>query len=205
MVRTDDVIESRTMNVASKISLCRLLVLSIAWLLGGAGCSSASRSPALVRGPAVSDASYWHGDNMVGDPSVRISLSEQRAYFYKGGQLAGMSLISSGREGLDTVTGEYRILQKDVAHQSSLFGNYVDAQGATIQRDVDTSRDPRPAGAYFEGTEMPHWMRITGGTGMHEGFLPGYPASHGCIRLPGFMAEAFFQSLSVGTPVSIQP
>ena len=48
-------------------------------------------------------------------------------------------------------------------------------------------------------------MRIVGGTGMHEGFLPGVPASHGCIRMPGFMAKDFFNSVSVGTPVTIEP
>ena len=43
------------------------------------------------------------------------------------------------------------------------------------------------------------------GIGMHEGFLPGYPASHGCIRMPGFMSERFFENVGVGTPVTISP
>jgi len=51
---------------------------------------------------------------------------------------------------------------------------------------------------------MPYFMRIVGGTGMHEGFLPGYPASHGCIRMPSFMAEAFFRNVAVGTPVKVE-
>jgi lipoprotein-anchoring transpeptidase ErfK/SrfK len=50
---------------------------------------------------------------------------------------------------------------------------------------------------------MPYFMRIVGGIGMHAGYLPGYPASHGCIRMPEFMAENFFRSVSVGTPVTI--
>ncbi len=134
-----------------------------------------------------------------------ISLSEQRAYLYKGGQLAGVSLISSGREGLGTVTGNYRILQKERKHRSSLFGAYLDANGEVIQRDVDTSKDPKPPGAIYQGADMPNWMRITGGTGMHAGFLPGYPDSHGCIRMPPHMAEHFFHSVAVGTPVRIEP
>lgn len=141
---------------------------------------------------------------MAGSPSVRISLSEQRAYFYKGDQLAGMSLISSGREGHDTVTGDFKIIQKDKDHQSSRFGDYVDSNGAVVQKDVDTGKNPMPRGAHYAGAKMPHFMRITAGIGMHEGFLPGYPASHGCIRMPALMAEAFFDSVSVGTPVSIQ-
>jgi lipoprotein-anchoring transpeptidase ErfK/SrfK len=50
---------------------------------------------------------------------------------------------------------------------------------------------------------MPYFMRITGGIGMHEGFLPGYAASHGCIRMPGFMAQKFFEYVNMGTPVSV--
>lgn len=109
---------------------------------------------------------------MTGSASVRISLSEQRAYLYKGGQLAGVSLISSGREGLGTVTGNYRILEKDREHRSSLFGAYMDASGEVMQRDVDTTKDPKPPGTTYLGADMPNWMRITGGTGMHAGFLP---------------------------------
>ena len=88
---------------------------------------------------------------------------------------------------------------------SSLFGDYVDANCAVIQKEVDTSKDRKPKGAHFDGAKMPNFMRIVGGTGMHEGYLPGYPASHGCIRMPGFMAAAFFRSLEVGTPVIIEP
>ena len=142
---------------------------------------------------------------MLGKPSVRISLSQQRAFFYKDGQLAGVSEISSGREGRDTVTGSFKIIEKDADHVSSLFGDYVDANGNVIQKDIDTSKDPKPKGARYDGARMPYFMRIVGGTGMHEGYLPGYPASHGCIRMPGFMAAAFFRSVEVGTPVSIEP
>lgn len=142
---------------------------------------------------------------MTGAASVRISLSEQRAYFYKDGQLAGVSLISSGREGLDTVTGDFHIIQKDKDHRSSVYGDYLDADNRVIQKDVDTGKQPLPKGAHYVGASMPDFMRIVAGTGMHEGFLPGYADSHGCIRMPGFMAEAFFRSVSVGTPVSIQP
>jgi lipoprotein-anchoring transpeptidase ErfK/SrfK len=52
---------------------------------------------------------------------------------------------------------------------------------------------------------MPFFMRFSGAIGMHEGYLPGYPASHGCIRLPKHMAEIFFKAASVGTPVEVVP
>ncbi|MFZ2276741.1 MAG: L,D-transpeptidase family protein [Prosthecobacter sp.] len=155
--------------------------------------------------PVAVEESFWNGDYMSGKPSIRISLSQQRAFFYKDGQLAGMSRISSGREGLDTVTGKFKIIEKDIDHVSSLFGDYVDANGNVIQKDVDTSKDPKPKGAIYDGAKMPYFMRIVGGTGMHEGYLPGYAASHGCIRMPGFMAAAFFHAVELGTPVSIEP
>jgi lipoprotein-anchoring transpeptidase ErfK/SrfK len=51
---------------------------------------------------------------------------------------------------------------------------------------------------------MPYFLRIHGGIGLHAGYLPGYPASHGCIRLPKVMALKFFQDATVGTPVVIR-
>ena len=169
-------------------------------------CGCSTPAPRLVQPAADADGvSYWDGDRLSGDPTVRISLSEQRAYLYKGNQLAGVSRISSGREGLDTLTGKFRILEKDEDHASSLFGDYVDARGETMQKDVDTSKHPKPSGATYRGADMPNWMRIVRGTGMHAGFLPGYPASHGCIRMPPHMAVHFFNSVAVGTPVSIEP
>ncbi|WP_395744399.1 L,D-transpeptidase family protein [Prosthecobacter sp.] len=155
--------------------------------------------------PPPQEVNFWNGDTMSGSPSIRISLSEQRAYFYKDGQLAGVSEISSGREGRNTVTGHFHIIEKDLHHVSSLFGDYVDDQGNVVQKDVDTSKDPRPKGAHYDGAKMPYFMRIVGGTGMHEGYLPGYPASHGCIRMPGFMAAAFYRNVEVGTPVTVEP
>jgi lipoprotein-anchoring transpeptidase ErfK/SrfK len=154
-------------------------------------------------GPPRDTVSYWDGDNASGSPSVKISLGEQRAYFYKSGVLVGVSQLSTGREGLNTPTGTFKIIQKDKDHVSSLFGDYVDSAGNVVVPNVDVKKDPKPPGAHFKGTPMPYFMRIVSGTGMHAGYLPGYPASHGCIRMPEFMAENFFRSVSVGTPVTI--
>ncbi len=147
--------------------------------------------------------SYWKGDEYKGAPSIVIHLEEQRAYFYKDKQLVGVSLISTGREGFDTPTGKFHIIQKDKDHVSSRFGDYLDKDGNVIKKQADTTLDPIPKGAIYDGDVMPYFMRIVGGTGLHEGYLPGYPASHGCIRMPGFMAENFFYNVSVGTPVTI--
>jgi len=149
------------------------------------------------------NVSYWDGDHVSGSPRITISLGEQRAYFYKGGELVGVSMISTGREGYGTITGNFKVIQKDRDHASSLYGDYVDAYGNVIMKDVDTTKDKKPPGAKYEGAPMPYFMRVLGGTGLHAGFLPGYAASHGCIRMPEFMAQNFFNNVSLGTPVSI--
>ena len=151
------------------------------------------------------NVSYWDGDSVPGSPRIRISLGDQKAYFYKGDQLVGVSMISTGREGYDTPTGRYAIVQKNRDHISSIYGDYVDAAtGEVVVKDVDRRKDKMPRGAKYDGARMPYFMRFVGGVGMHEGFLPGYPASHGCIRMPGFMAAAFFNNVSIGTPVTVE-
>jgi hypothetical protein len=165
--------------------------------------SKPSKPQANSAKPRPVDDSHWDGDNMSGSPSIKISLSEQKAYFFKGGKLAGVSTVSTGREGFDTTTGNFHITQKDRDHVSSRFGDYVDSEGNVIQKEIDTDKDPRPRGARYDGARMPYFMRVVGGIGMHQGYLPGYPASHGCIRMPGFMAEKFFENVKVGTPVTI--
>ena len=150
------------------------------------------------------NVSYWDGDQAGGSARIRLDLGEQKAYFYKGDQLVGVSIISTGREGFGTPSGTFKIQQKDRDHVSSRYGDYVDAAtGEVVKKDVDHQKDRMPKGAKYDGAKMPFFMRVHGGVGMHEGFLPGYPASHGCIRMPGFMADAFFRNVEVGTPVSI--
>jgi L,D-transpeptidase catalytic domain len=151
------------------------------------------------------NVSYWDGDGVPGKPSIKISLSEQRAYFYKGAQLVGISQLSTGREGLVTPAGQYKITQKDLDHASSRYGDYVDANDNVVVSNIDNQKDPKPPRTHFKGAPMPYFMRIVGGVGMHAGYLPGYPASHGCIRMPEFMAEDFFRSVDSGTPVTIAP
>ena len=166
--------------------------------------TAAGRAASNEKRMNFDNASYWDGDHAAGSPRIAIHLGEQKAYFYKGDQLVGISILSTGREGFGTPHGTFKIQQKDRDHVSSRFGDYVDAKtGEVIQKDIDHSKDPMPKGAKYDGARMPFFMRVQGGVGMHEGFLPGYPASHGCIRMPGFMAETFFRNVEVGTPVSI--
>jgi lipoprotein-anchoring transpeptidase ErfK/SrfK len=155
-------------------------------------------------GGVVDTVSYWDGDGVAGSPSITIDLREQQARFYRDGRLVGVSLISSGREGYDTPTGNFTIMQKSKDHVSNLYGDYVDGGGNVVVANVGVKRDPKPAGTQFRGAPMPYFMRITpGGVGLHAGFLPGFPASHGCIRMPERMAEIFFANVSQGTPVRV--
>jgi lipoprotein-anchoring transpeptidase ErfK/SrfK len=164
--------------------------------LGGTAGTASNGAP-------QDNVSYWDGDGIGGKPSVKISLREQRAYFYKNGMLVGISQLSTGREGLNTPHGKFSVIQKDINHVSSLYGDYVDAAGNVVKPNVDVTKDPKPPGTHFKGAPMPYFMRVTQGIGLHAGYLPGFPASHGCIRMPEFMAEDFFKSVSVGTPVTI--
>jgi hypothetical protein len=148
---------------------------------------------------------YWIGDGMKGASRIKIKLKEQKVYYYKGGRLAGVSPISSGREGMETRPGNFSVTQKDKDHKSTLFGDYVGKDGMLIKGQIDVRKDRRPPGAVFDAAVMPFFMRFDGAVGMHEGFLPGYPDSHGCIRLPRMMAEIFFKETPVGTPVEVTP
>lgn len=156
--------------------------------------------PAKPAAPA--HGGFWRGDGVAGSPRVRISLSEQRAYFYKGNQLVGLSPVATGREGYRTPKGSFQIVQKNRDHRSTLYGSFVDADGHVVKEDVAAS-DPRPPGTKFKGASMPYFMRFNQSIGMHAGYLPGYPASHGCVRLPADLAAEFFKNVAPGTPVVV--
>jgi hypothetical protein len=148
--------------------------------------------------------SYWDGDGVAGDPRITISLGQQKAFFYRGNQLVGVSAISTGRDGHDTPVGNYKIIEKKEHHVSNLYGNYVDAAGNVVVAGVGIRQDPMPPGTSFQGAPMPYWMRLTtAGVGLHAGFLPGVPDSRGCVRLPEKMARAFFANAPMGTPVQV--
>ncbi len=156
--------------------------------------------------PAIpDDISYWSGDEVSGKPLIKINRSEQKASFYKGGVLVGVSRISSGKEDHGTPPGVYKIKEKDKDHKSTIYGVFKDkATGRTINDNVDIRVDKVPPGAEFFNAPMPNFMRFADGIGMHTGYLPGYAASHGCVRMPHEMAEKFFENVQVGTPVIVE-
>jgi len=134
---------------------------------------------------------------------VIVSLSRQRAYLLVGNEVAIDSPISTGRAAGMTPTGNFRVQQKDPNHRSSFYGDDVDNRGNVIRANVDERTDRAPSGAHFEGASMSDYMRITECVGLHAGYLPGYPASHGCIRMPASIAPLFYQRIKVGTPVAV--
>ena len=105
-----------------------------------------------------------------------VDLGKQKAYLLVNGKVALTTPVSSARAGMVTPTGDFRMSERVRTGKISTLYN----------------------------VSMPFWMRL-GSTpfGTHAGFLPGYPASHGCIRLPYTVAEAIFDHTSLGTPVSV--
>jgi lipoprotein-anchoring transpeptidase ErfK/SrfK len=133
---------------------------------------------------------------------VEIDLSQQTAYLIQGRRVAMQSPISSGRYGHLTQTGSFKVIEKERSHNSSIYGKIVDSYGRTVVADADV--DMRvPRGCKFVPAPMPYFMRFHGSDGMHAGYLPGYPASHGCVRMPDQMAIAFYNAVEVGTPVTV--
>lgn len=147
-----------------------------------------SASAATVAGYALADIVLdietmqpgeftWHPEaSPNGGVSVIVSLPQQRVHVYRNGVRIGVSTCSSGKSGHETPTGVFTVLQKDRDHRSSTYDN----------------------------APMPNMNRLTwDGVALHAGNLPGYPASHGCVRLPMAFSERLFQVTHVGTPVII--
>jgi ankyrin repeat protein len=106
---------------------------------------------------------------------IRISLSDQRAYVYKDGEVALVTAVSTGRPGFRTPTGDFVVTDKHLTRMSSLYK-----------------------------VPMPFFMRLScSEVGMHAGVVPGYPASHGCIRMPREKVRQLYRLVEIGTPVSI--
>src|SRR6478672_13386164 len=113
-----------------------------------------------------------------GRPSIVVSLRAQEAYLYRGGQRTASSRISSGREGYRTPVGRFQVIRKDENHRSSVYGDYVDDSGRVVNANVDSRRDRKPPHSHFVGAPMPYFIEFSPGYGLHQGYLPGVPASH---------------------------
>jgi len=112
-----------------------------------------------------------------GSSELVISLGRQRAWLYRGGELAAVTTISSGKIGHESPVGRFPILQKNRFHKSNRYS----------------------------AAPMPFMQRLNWyGVALHGGEIPPYAASHGCIRLPMKFAERLYSVTALGTPVWIE-
>src|SRR5262249_15034299 len=119
----------------------------------------------------------WEPERAPEGPLLIVaSTTEQVAYVYRNGIRIARSSVSTGRPGHRTPTGVFTILEKEVHHTSSIY----------------------------KGAEMPYMERVTwGGIALHAGNLPGYPDSHGCVRLPLEFSKLLFGVTMKGATVII--
>jgi lipoprotein-anchoring transpeptidase ErfK/SrfK len=133
---------------------------------------------------------------------VIINLSEQRAYLIEGGKVSLISPIASGKPGWSTPTGNFSVISKDIDHRSGSFGSVIDGSGRIATANA-TPGTYVPPGFHYRPAPMPYYMEFSQAIGMHAGYLPGYPASHGCVRMPRDLAARFFERVNIRTPVTV--
>jgi L,D-transpeptidase catalytic domain len=165
---------------------CHFLTITIvAAAIGFLFTTPELRAQGHTKGRPVAPASatlkpgdyVWHPEvSPAGPVLVLVSLPDQILYVYRNGVRIGRSTVSSGKPGKRTPTGVFTVLQKKVRHESSIY----------------------------KGAQMPHMQRLTWtGIAIHAGYLPGYPASAGCVRLPVDFAEKLYSVTGLGATVII--
>ena len=174
-----------------------------------AAASSAAAAPMGPLEPQEDPASprlwEWSGDGRQVS-RIWIDVDTQRARFYAGEDQIGWTTVASGLRSHPTPTGHFEVVEKVSKKRSNLYGKIYNASGKLVNSDAKRGRDPVPAGGHFVGAKMPYFMRLTyDGIGMHAGSIPvpGSPASHGCIRMPGEFAPKAYAHVSIGTPVTV--
>ena len=127
--------------------------------------------------PIAPGQSFWLPELSPAGPVVAVvNLHTQHAQIYRNGIAIGYTSVSTGKRGYSTPTGRFQVLEKRRFHRSSTYGN----------------------------APMPWMVRLTwSGIAFHSGALPGFPASHGCIRLPASFAPQLFGALSLGDTVAV--
>jgi len=136
--------------------------------------------------------------------AIEISIKEQRGFLLVKNAIAMDFPVATGKSSHPTPTGTFHVMEKELEYHSNLYGKITDATGVVLVAEANSRTDVVPEGAKFEGATMPFFMRLTDdGVGMHIGYVPGVPASHGCIRLRKQTATTLFGLVKVGTPVTI--
>ena len=157
------------------VTVTALLVLALPFMLAETFTEGVRVSPDTV---TLKPGQYvWEPERAPEGPLLIVaSITEQVAYVYRNGIRIARSSVSTGRPGHPTPTGVFTILEKEVHHTSSIY----------------------------KGAEMPYMERVTwGGIALHAGDLPGYPDSHGCVRLPLEFSKLLFGVTMKGATVII--
>src|SRR5262245_19810092 len=137
------------------------------------GLLFASASQAQPSSSAAADALSRASDRPI---MAIVALSEQQITVYSPNGRIVRARVSSGRPGYETPAGIYSVLQKRAEHYSNLY----------------------------DDASMPFMQRITwSGIALHAGVVPGYPASHGCVRMPYTFAEQLFGLTNIGMRVVV--
>ena len=153
-------------------------LLALVALISICPTHEAAAEAAVADGEAMKPGGYrWLETGPFEGPLyLIISLQRQMVHVYSGDRLVGLASVSTGAPGHRTPTGEFPILQKREWHRSNLYSN----------------------------APMPFMQRLTwDGVALHAGHNPGYPASHGCIRLPTGFARTLFGMTQLGTLVRV--
>jgi hypothetical protein len=203
MTRPQENIMRRTVKLRRII----LLFGAAATVILCSGCEEIppyAAQPRFAAGYPPGPPGWWDDAGVSGSPKIVVHIGEQKAYFYKGKNLVGETTVSTGKPGFSTPPGQYQVLSKNADHVSTIFGDYVDDYGNVVRSNIDSRKDRQPPGTHFDGARMPYAMFFRGGYAMHQGYVPPYAASHGCIRLPRGMARPFFENAPVGTPVTVK-
>lgn len=158
----------------SRLGAAAALVLALGLAQAGTRTSDA---PSTAAGELRAGGFVWTPQLApLGPVLIVVGLRQQRAYVYRNGVRIGMASVSTGKAGHETPTGVFSILQKRREHYSNLYDN----------------------------APMPYMQRLTwDGIALHAGKVPGYPASHGCVRLPYEFSERLFGITSHGMTVVV--
>lgn len=155
--------------------MVRTSLFAVALILSAASPAGAAGTIEEAATSLSPNRFVWNDPGGVEPLTIVISLSAQRAFVYRGAQMVAATAISSGRDGKVTPPGTYPILQKAAVHRSTIYG-----------------------------ASMPYMQRLTwDGIALHAGNNPGFPDSHGCIRVPAAFAKKLFAVTSLGTTVTV--
>jgi hypothetical protein len=168
---------ARVPALSRRFSWWRLALAALSWTPAVSAASPEDARLHQVSASLQPGQFIWDASAMTDEPlTIGISVALQRIYVYRGGMLIGVAAVSTGRPGKETPLGEFRILQKAKWHRSNLYSN----------------------------APMPFMQRLTwDGIALHAGWNPGYPDSHGCIRLPAAFARTLFDMTTLGSSVSV--